>query len=140
MAGLFGFLTGVVVTLANLVNANLFGFFGNSLATALIHFCGLLIMTCVCLVRFERFRIPKAPLWIWGAGLIGIVTIFFSNIAFSNLNMTLATAAVLAGQVAFGLIFDATGFMGSRKIPIGSRQLVSLGLILMGTAAMDLWQ
>ena len=95
----------------------------------------------ICRKTFvSRFRIPKVPLWTCGAGLIGIVTIFFSNIAFSNLNMTLATAAVLAGQVTCGPIFDATGFMGSRKIPIGNRQLISLGLILTGMTAMVLWQ
>lgn len=140
MAESLGFTTGVLITLMNLINANLMEIFGNSLATALIHLGGLLIMLIVCLTRFERIRIPKAPLWVWSAGLVGILTILFSNTAFSNLNMTLATAAVLAGQVAFGLVFDATGFMGSRKIPIDRRQLISLTLILLGTAAMVIWQ
>lgn len=140
MAASFGFITGVLITLMNLVNAQLSGFFGNPFATALIHLGGLLIISVVCLVRLERIRIPKVPLWVWSAGLVGILTILFSNAAFSNLDMTLATAAVLAGQVAFGMIFDAIGFMGSRKIPIGKRQLSSLALILLGTAAMAIWR
>ena len=139
MAGSLGFLNGVVVTLMNLINARLTEIFGNSFATVVIHVCGLLFISCFCLVRFERIQLPKAPLWIWTGGFVGILTVLFSNMAFTNLNVTLATAAILAGQVTFGMIFDATGFMVSHRIPIGKRQLVSLGLILLGTAAIAIW-
>lgn len=140
MAGALGFLTGVTITLMNLINALLSDIFGNSFATALIHLSGLLIIGMICLVRREQLRIPKAPLWVWTGGVVGILTILFSNAAFSNLNITLATAAALAGQVTFGVAFDATGFMGTQKVPIGKRQLLSLTLILLGMAAMAIWQ
>lgn len=135
-----GFLNGVVTTLMNLVNADLTTLFGNSLSTLIIHFSGLVIMAILCLVRFEKISLPKLPFWTWTAGFIGILTILFSNYAFSRIDVTLATAAVLTGQVATGLVFDAVGILGSRKIPIRRRQLFSLALIVLGTVVMVLWR
>ncbi len=137
MLALFGFLIGILVTLMNDVNARLSQFIGGDAAVTFIHLTGLLAILPFGL-RKARSKAP-VPLWAWSGGLVGILTIIFSNIAFSNLNMTLATAAVLSGQAFSSLWFDHIGLFGYPKVAFDRRRVISLFFILLGTAVMVLW-
>ena len=137
MPELLALLGGVIVTIMNGVNAGLQSLFGDSAAVMLIHMVGLI---CIFPFAWRKIDLHQGiPWYFWSGGLIGVLTIVFSNIAFSTLSMTLATAAALSGQTATSLWIDTAGILGSRKIPFDWRRIVSLVFILAGTGAIVLW-
>ena len=77
---------------------------------------------------------PRAPLWAYLGGLSGAATVMLTSMAVnSTLALSGTLALGLAGQVVFGLAADRWGWLGLPARRLGSRDALSLLLILAGS-------
>ena len=75
-----------------------------------------------------------APLWAYLGGLSGAATVMLTSMAVnSTLALSGTLALGLAGQVVFGLAADRWGWLGLPARRLGSRDALSLLLILAGS-------
>ncbi|WP_210527066.1 DMT family transporter [Rubellimicrobium arenae] len=76
-----------------------------------------------------------APAWAYLGGLLGAMTVMLSSV---SANTALALSGTLAlglvGQAGFGVAADRWGLLGLPRRKATARDLVSLGLILGGSA------
>ena len=80
-----------------------------------------------------------APAWAYLGGLSGAVTVMLSSLAANTALALSGTLALgLVGQAAFGLAADRWGLLGLPRRRATPRGLLSLALILGGSAALIL--
>jgi bacterial/archaeal transporter family-2 protein len=120
----------------NGVNSRFSGAVGNLVSTLVIHLVGLAAVSIVLLVKRERARPGRLPLYYYLGGFVGVGTVFSCNFAFAALGASLAVALALLGQTLFSVAVDATGFLGRRKYPLSARSLPGIALALSGVAVM----
>ncbi len=129
-------LSGIVITLANLLNSRLAAHVGNLTATLVIHCVGLSAVSLILLARREKPRSGRAPFVYYLGGFVGVGTVFASNYAFAALGASLAVSLALFGQTAFSLAADATGLLGRPKYPLALRRIPGIALAFAGIALM----
>jgi transporter family-2 protein len=78
---------------------------------------------------------PSAPRWAYLGGLSGALTVMLSSVAANTALALSGTLALgLVGQTAFALAADRWGFLGLPRRRATTRSLLSLVLILGGSA------
>lgn len=83
----------------------------------------------------NRLVAADAPLWAYLGGLSGAATVMMTSTAVNSALALSGTLALgLAGQVAFGIAADQWGWFGLARRKLVRRDVISLGLILAGSA------
>ena len=128
--------TGGLLSLMVLCNAEVTRHAGALMGSLLPHATGTLA-AAVALALIARGGVPRdhAPAWAYLGGLSGAVTVMLSSLA---ANTALALSGTLAlgllGQAGFGLAADRWGLLGLPRRRATARSLLSLALILGGSA------
>jgi transporter family-2 protein len=130
-------LVGAVITLMSSVNSRFSAIVGNLVATAVIHAAGLAAVSAVLLVKREKARPGRLPLYYYLGGFIGVGTVFSSIYAFTVLGAALAVALALLGQTLCSIVVDASGFLGRPRYPLSVRRLPGIVLAIAGVAVMS---
>ena len=130
-------LVGAVITLMSSVNSRFSAIVGNLVATAVIHAAGLAAVSAVLLVKREKARPGRLPLYYYLGGFIGVGTVFSSIYAFTVLGAALAVALALLGQTLCSIVVDASGFLGRPRYPLSVRRLPGTVLAIAGVAVMS---
>jgi transporter family-2 protein len=82
----------------------------------------------------------RAPAWAYLGGLSGAATVMLTS---TTVNSPLALSGTLAlglsGQAVFSLAADRWGLFGLPRRPLGARNILSLALILAGSALIILY-
>jgi bacterial/archaeal transporter family-2 protein len=76
----------------------------------------------------------RAPLWLWSAGLMGLVVILSITYATPRIGATATIGLLIAGQLAMGAVIDRFGLFGLERIPIGWPRLIGIVLLAAGAA------
>ena len=130
-----GILTSSMIT----VNGNLTNFYGSYTASVIIHFIGLVAVIAVLLIRKAKFKnLRQLPLWMYSAGLIGIITVLFNNLTFTALGVSLTVALGLLGQSITSIIIDHFGLFGLPVSRFNTKKIVGFMIILFGIIIMAL--
>ena len=130
--------TGGLLSLMVLCNATITAY-ANALWGSLVpHATGSITAALALAVlarRSGRGDTGRAPAWAYLGGLLGAATVMLSS---SAANSALALSGTLAlglvGQAAFGLAADRWGLLGLPRRRATGRDLLALGLILVGSA------
>jgi transporter family-2 protein len=102
-----------------------------TLVTAVLSF-GVLVAARQSLVGYgEGFR---APLWLWSAGIMGLVVILSITYATPRIGATATIGLLIAGQLAMGAVIDRFGLFGLEQIAIGRPRLLGIALLALGAA------
>lgn len=113
---------------------------GNYASSVIIHFIGLIAIVIVCLVTKSKIKnLKEVPLYMYGAGLIGIIIVLFSNISYSTLGVSLTVALGLLGQSLTSIVIDHFGLF---EVPINrfnKKKLIGLLAIIMGIIIMTIY-
>ena len=100
--------------------------------------------TAAALVLLAVLRPPRgpagpAPLWSYGAGLLGAVTVMLTAYTLNTpLALSGTLALGLAGQMVWSLIGDVTGMFGLPKRRPDARTLAALALVAAGSLVLIL--
>ena len=76
----------------------------------------------------------RAPVWLWAAGVMGLIVIFTITFATPRIGATATIGLLIAGQLAMGAVIDRFGLFGLEKIPIGWTRLLGIALLALGAA------
>ncbi len=137
MNELLSIISGMIIAYMNYINSKLGLVYGNNLSLVIIHLVGL-----ICLIPFciNKVTIIKGiPLWCYLGGAIGILTILFCNTSIPVLGVTVQMAISLLGQTLSSITIDHFGLFGFKKYPLTKHKMMSIVLIIIGTAVMILW-
>ncbi|MBQ1274418.1 MAG: DMT family transporter [Cellulosilyticum sp.] len=112
---------------------------GNYASSVIIHFIGLVAVIAVLLIRKAKFKnLRQLPLWMYSAGLIGIITVLFNNLTFTALGVSLTVALGLLGQSITSIIIDHFGLFGLPVSRFNTKKIVGFMIILFGIIIMAL--
>ena len=137
MYGALGGVYGALLSIMNLMNAQLSGVYGNWAATVMIHLVGLAVLFPFSF-NWGRAK-GRAPWYLYGGGLIGIVTVACCNVGIDGIGVTANLVLMLLGQLICSTIIDQFGLFGSRKVKLSLGRAASLAVIAAGDFIMLLW-
>ena len=118
MYAVLGGIYGALLSVMNLFNAQLSAVYCNWGSTVLIHAVGLLVLLPLA---FTWGR-PKghAPWYLYGGGLIGIVTVTCCNLAIGGIGVTANLVIMLLGQLTCSTLIDQFGLFGARQVKLSA--------------------
>ena len=112
---------------------------GNYASSVIIHFIGLVAVVAVLLLTKAKFKnLRSIPLWMYSAGLIGIITVLFNNATFTALGVSLTVALGLLGQSVTSIIIDHFGLFGLPVSRFDTKKILGFLIILSGIVIMAL--
>lgn len=76
----------------------------------------------------------RAPIWLWSAGLMGLIVILSITFATPRIGATATIGLLIAGQLAMGAVIDRFGLFGLERIGIGWPRLLGIALLAVGAA------
>ena len=102
-----------------------------TLVTAVLS-CGVLLVGRQSLAGYAEGA--HAPLWLWSAGIMGLIVILSITYATPRIGATAVIGILIAGQLAMGAVIDRFGLFGLEQIPIGWPRLLGIALLALGAA------
>ncbi|MCU9814593.1 DMT family transporter [Paraclostridium sp. AKS73] len=136
---LISILTGVVLSTMVVVNGDLGNATGNYISSVIIHFVGLIGIIILLVVTKSKIKNLKGiPFYMFSGGLIGILTVLFTNISFTNLGVSLTVSLALLGQLVTSIVIDHFGYFDLEINKFEKKKIIGLGIIILGIFIMTL--
>ncbi|MFZ4832241.1 DMT family transporter [Rouxiella sp. Mn2063] len=133
---------GVLLTAMITTNSYLATWSSPLLASWFAHGSGALVAWVLLMLRFRTTRVfqaapeaSKPPKWSYLGGIPGAFTVLLAAIAVNSpLQLAGTLALMMTGQIIFGLLADLRGWFGVIKCRFSALDLLSVALILCGSA------
>lgn len=134
-------IAGAAMSVQGVMNTQLGKHTGVMEASAFVQFTGFLLALAVAWIfgNGDIRQLTQAPWYTWLGGLIAPVITVTVMWAISGLSPTVGISTILLAQLATAAIIDATGFLGSEKLPFTWHQWVGIALMAGGVFLMK-WQ
>lgn len=124
---------GILIALMVTFNGILAQEIGGYLSILIIHLVGLLSISLILIIKNKKITLKKGiPIYFFSSGAIGIFMIFFNNICFNNLGVSLTLSLGLFGQSLTAVIIDHFGLLGMSKHKFNSQKTTGFILIFIG--------
>lgn len=134
---LLAIFSGVIIAVMITMNGDLAKLYGNYNSTILIHIVGFISIILVLILKKSKIGSLKGiPLYLYSAGAIGVFTVFFNNIGFAYLGVSIPLAIGLFGQTITSIIIDQFGLLGMEKVTFHKKKYFGLFLIITGITVM----
>jgi transporter family-2 protein len=129
--------TGVILALQPVINANIASRIGHPMSAALIPvsvtFLALLFATLALRGPLPTPRVlGSLPPWLFSGGLIGAVFLFVSLLAAPRLGVATTIALLIAGQLAAALTIDHFGWLGVPARPVNPYRVFGAFCLIAG--------
>lgn len=76
----------------------------------------------------------RAPIWMWAAGLMGLIVILSITFATPKIGATATIGLLIAGQLTMGTVIDRFGLFGLEQIQVGWPRYLGIALLAVGAA------
>jgi transporter family-2 protein len=136
MLYLLSLLAGVLISVMVVFNGGLNARAGHLAALVVIHLVGTLGIAIAMLLKKERPRVARLPLYLYIGGFIGVMTTVFNNLAFGHISVSAMMALGLLGESLSGLAADHYGILGLPRRPFRPEKLWGIALTLIGIVCM----
>lgn len=134
MDQILGAFAGAMTAVMNTCNAGLSALWGNYTSNVFIHIVGL---CCILPFSVRHLRWTRGiPWWCYLGGVIGVLTVLFSNLSINTFGVTATLVFALLGQTAFSLAIDQFGWFGSEQNKADRGKWLSLLCIAVGAGVM----
>jgi transporter family-2 protein len=133
---LIGAVAGVCMAFQGSLNTLLSKAVGLLEATFVVHLIGVVAIAVLLLLRLGKGNLAslgEAPWYAYLGGLLSIVILYTVMASISKLGVSIATTAIIVGQVSTALLIDHFGLFGLREVPF--TWLKALGIILLASGA-----
>lgn len=128
---------GAMTALMIVVNGRLSEGIGLYESVVLIHIVGLVMQSTIMVVKKSGVKLRRGiPLWVYGGGAVGILTVIFTNYAFTHLGVASAAALNLLGMTISSILIDQFGWLGMQKHKLTTIKLISLLILLVGVVVL----
>lgn len=131
--------TGIVLAIMISLNGGLGNISGNYASSVIIHFVGLIGIIFVLIFTKSKIKNLKGiPFYMFTGGLIGILTVLFTNIGFMGLGVSLTVSLSLLGQLITSLVIDHFGYFNMTVVEFDKKKILGLIVIIAGIYVMTL--
>lgn len=128
-----GILNGVFVALMVLFNSLLAENFGMSYSILAFYLIGLFVISLIIIIKKPNIKPFKLiPIYLFSAGILGILNVFLNNIAFIKLGATLTLGLAIYGQLISSVIVDYFGLFGLKKQNFNPKKVIGLLIMSLG--------
>lgn len=126
-----------VMTQATL-NARMAKAVGDGLWAALVSFgVGFVVLLAIIALRGtapQSAGLRDLPWWLWLGGVCGVWIVCAGALSLPVLGAVMALSALIVGQVAMGVVIDATGAFGLPTREIDGKRVAALVMVIGGLA------
>lgn len=131
--------TGIILAIMISLNGQVSNIFGNYASSVIIHFIGLIGIILVLIFTKSKIQNLKGiPFYMFTGGLIGILTVLFTNTSFIGLGVSLTVSLSLLGQLVTSLIIDHFGYFNMPVVEFDKKKILGLVIIIAGIYVMTL--
>ncbi|GGE72476.1 DMT family transporter [Priestia taiwanensis] len=131
---------GICMAMMIPMNGILSTMLGNYKASVLIHLIGLLAIILVLFVTKSKLSLQKSiPIYQYSAGTIGVFTVLFISMSFTELGVSMTIALSLLGQSVSSIIIDHFGLLGMTVAKFQPKKMIGLSLIASGIMMMTFY-
>ena len=131
--------TGVILAIMISLNGEVGNVAGNYASSVIIHFVGLIGILIVLIATKSKFKNLKGiTFYMFTGGLIGILTVLFTNIGFMGLGVSLTVSLSLLGQLVTSLVIDHFGYFDMPVVKFDKKKILGLVIIIAGIYVMTL--
>lgn len=136
---LISIFTGILVAIMISLNGQVSSISGNYASSVIIHFVGLIGIILVLIFTKSKIGSLKGiPFYMFTGGLIGILTVLFTNASFVGLGVSLTVSLSLLGQLVTSLIIDHFGYFNMDVVEFDKKKILGLIIIIVGIYVMTL--
>lgn len=129
----FALLNGALVAIMILSNGLMVEAIGNTSGVLINHVIGITLAFAVFFFTNNKWHSLKGiPFFYLLAGITGLLTIAFSNIAFLSLGATVTLMLSMFGRIVTSSVIDHFGLMGMKRFPFQPKKFIGLGLMMIG--------
>ena len=131
--------TGALLALMISLNGTVGEASGNYASSVIIHVIGLIGIIVVLIATKSKFKnLKSVPFYMYLGGLVGVLTVIFSNISFSTLGVSLTVSLGLFGQLITSIVIDHFGFFNIPVNKFNKKKIIGLVIILIGILVMTI--
>lgn len=106
-----------------------------------VHVVGLLTILALVLFKKEKPKEEgKVPVYLFFAGMIGVLLTYLNNLCVGAIGVSLALALGLVGQSALSCIIDHFGLFGVKRTIFSKKKIIGFAFVLVGAAVMAINQ
>jgi transporter family-2 protein len=136
---LTGIIAGISMALQGSLNTLLSKVIGLLEAAFVVHVIGAVALVALLLMRLGQGNLAqmgKAPWYAYLGGLLSAVILYTVMASISKLGVSIATTAIIVGQVYTALIIDHFGLFGLKEIPFTWWKVFGVALLATGAKLM----
>ena len=131
--------TGVILAIMVSLNGVVSNAAGNYASSVIIHFIGLIGIIFVLIFTKSKIKNLKGiPFYMFSGGLIGVLTVLFTNASSGVLGVSLTVSLTLLGQLVTSLVIDNFGYFNMPVVKFDKRKILGLVIIITGIYVMTL--
>ena len=129
-------IAGVTMAIQGSLNSALSKVIGLLEATFMVHITGtLIVVTALFVLKLGRGNLANladAPWYTWLGGILGIVIVYGVMFSIPKLGVSVATTAIIVGQVLTACLIDHFGMFGLDKVAFTWWKLLGIALLAGG--------
>lgn len=129
-------IAGVTMAVQGSLNSALSKVIGLLEATFMVHITGTLIVVTALFVfklgRGNLASLTDAPWYTWLGGILGILIVYGVMVSIPKLGVSVATTAIIVGQVLTACLIDHFGLFGLDKVAFTWWKLLGIALLASG--------
>ncbi len=117
---LTGIIAGISMAVQGSLNTLLSKAVGLLEAAFVVHLLGSIILVVLLLLRFGKgdlTQLGDAPWYAYLGALLSVVILYTVMASISKLGVSIATTAIIVGQVSTALLLDHFGLFGLKEVP-----------------------
>ena len=131
--------TGIIVAIMISLNGQVSGIAGSYASSVIIHLVGLFgIILVLIFTKSKIGNLKGIPFYMFTGGLIGILTVLFTNASYIGLGVSLMVSISLLGQLVTSLVIDHFGYFNMPVSEFDKKKILGLIIIIVGIYVMTL--
>ncbi|MEN8907637.1 MAG: DMT family transporter [Clostridiales bacterium] len=126
-------INGALIAVMILSNGLMVKAFGNTPSVLLNHLIGLSFAASIFILSKSKWcSLREIPVFYLLAGITGIFTVYFTNVAFLALGATVSIVLSMFGRIITSAVIDHYGLMGMKKYHFKPIKLIGLFFMFIG--------
>lgn len=128
---------GALIAIMVTFNGVLAGYLGNYQSILVVNIVGLIAVSLILIIKRKGIKLSQSiPIYLYTAGAIGVFLVFFNNLNFNYLGVSLTLSIGLLGQSITSGVIDHYGLFGMEVHKFHKEKLFGFLLISIGIAIM----
>lgn len=131
---------GILIAIMVTFNGVLANYTNQYVSILIIHLVGLIALIIILMLKKEKLEFHRnIPVYLFSAGLIGVMVVFLNNLCFNFLGASLTLSLGIFGQLVLACFIDHYGLFGLNTYKFKKKKIIGFFIVLMGLVTMILY-